>query len=134
MKYEYLYFDGSTFKRINKKKAKVIYNYGYVRMIPIDEVISGDPVLFVDVKKAKSEFLESDIETVKQDYELWLRAEANYTKKDAEILFYIPIKLIDAFTGEAPTKYTINYIESYDNGFYNFYNFYDKEKVEKYEF
>lgn len=121
MKYEYLNFDGETFKRINKKKAKTIYNYGYVRMIPIYEVISGDLVLFVDVKKVKSEFLESDLDTVKKDYELWLRAEMNYTKKESEVLYYIPIKLIDAFTGEAPTKYTINYIETYDADFFKFY-------------
>ena len=121
MKYEYLHFDNTTFKRINKNKAKRIYNYGYVRMIPIDEVISGDPVLFVDVKKVKSDFLESDLETVKQDYELWLRAEVNYRKKDSEVLYYIPIKSIDAFTGEAPMKYTVNYIETYDVDFFKFY-------------
>lgn len=122
MKYEYLHFDGATFKRINKNKAKTIYNYGYVRMIPTHEVISGDPVLFVDVKKVKSDFLESDIETVKQDYEIWLRAEVNYTKKESEVLYYIPIKLIDAFTGEAPTEHTVNYIETYDDEFFNFYD------------
>ena len=122
MKYEYLHFDGATFKRINKKKAEVIYNRAYVRMIPIDEVISGEPVLFVDVKKVKSEFLESDIETVAQEYKMWLRCEANYTKKDSEILFYIPIKSIDAFTGELATKSTINTVETYDDEFFNFYN------------
>ena len=118
MKYEYLSFDGATFKRINKKKAEVIYNRGYVRMIPIDEVISGDPVLFVDVKKVKSECLESDLESVAQDYKMWLRSEVKYTKKDSEILFYIPIKLIDAFTGEAATKNTINCVETYDDDFF----------------
>lgn len=122
MRYEYLHFDGATFKRINKNKAKTIYKYGYVRMIPIDEVIGGDPVLFVDVKKVKSEFFETDIETDKQDYQMWLRAEVNYTKKDSELLFYIPIKKIDAFTGEAPTNYTINTIETYDMDFFKFYN------------
>lgn len=121
MKYEYLHFDGATFKRINKKKAEVIYNYGYVRMIPIDEVICGDPVLFTDVKKSKDEFLESDIEGVTQDYRLLLQADCNYTKKDSQILYYIPIKLIDAFTGEAPTKHTVNYIETYDVDFFKFY-------------
>ena len=122
MNYEYLHFDGATFKRINKKKAEVIYNSGYVRMIPIDDVISGDPALFVDVKKVKSEYLESDLDADVQDYKMWLRAEVNYTKKQSEILFYIPVKLIDAFTGEVPTKHTINYIETYDDEFFNFYN------------
>ena len=122
MNYKYLHFDGATFKRINKKKAEVIYNRGYVRMIPIDEVISGDPVLFVDVKKVKSDYFDSDLETDAQDYQMFLRTEANYNKKQSEILFYIPIKLIDAFTGEVPTKYTINYIETYDYEFFNFYN------------
>ena len=122
MKYEYLHFDGATFKRINKKKAEVIYNYGYVRMIPIDEVVTGYPVLFVDVKKLKSEHLGSDLESVAQDYKSWLCSEVKYTKKDSEILFYIPIKLIDAFTGESPTKSTINTVETYDYEFFNFYN------------
>lgn len=121
MKFEYLHFDGATFKRINRKKAEVIYKYGYVRMIPIYEIISGDLALFVDVKRVKC---ECDLETVEQEYKLWLRAEVKYTKKDSEILFYIPIKLLDAFTGEAPTKYTVNYIEAYD---IDFFNFYDKE-------
>lgn len=124
MKYEYLHFDGATFKRINKKKAEFIYNSGYVRMIPIDEVIGGDPVLFVDVKKVKSECLESDIEREAQKYQYWLRCEANYTKKESEILFYVPVKLIDAFTGEVPTKHTINTVESYD---FEFFSFYGKE-------
>lgn len=122
MKYEYLHFDGASFKRINKKKAKTIYNYGYVRIIPIDEVISTEPVLFTDIKKRNIDILGSDFETDVKNYQYWLLAEANYTKKESEILYYIPINLIDAFTGEAPTEYTINYIETYDNDFYKFYD------------
>ena len=121
MKYEYLHFDGVTFKRINKKKAKTIYNYGYVRMIPIDEVISTEPVLFTDIKKRNVDNLDSWFETDVQNYQYWLRIEANYTKKESELLFYIPVKTIDAFTGEAPTKHTVNYIETYDIDFFKFY-------------
>lgn len=121
MKYEYLHFEGTMFKRINKNKAKTIYNYGYVRMIPIHDVIGGDPVLFTDIKKRNVDNLETWFETDVQNYRYWLRIEANYTKKESELLFYIPIKLIDAFTGEAPTKHTINTIESYDMDFFKFY-------------
>lgn len=122
MKYEYLHFDGATFKRINKKKAEFIYNSGYVRIIPTYEVISGEPFIFTDIKKRSINGFESDIETDIQKYQYWIRAETNYTKKDSEILFYIPIKLIDAFTGEAPTKHTINPIETYDMDFFKFYD------------
>lgn len=122
MKYEYLHFDGTTFKRINKKKAKTIYKYGYVRIIPIDEVICGDPILFNDIKKRKSDVLDLGFESDVQNYQYFLLTEAKYSKKDSHLLFYIPIKLIDAFTGEAPTEYTINTIETYDDEFFNFYS------------
>lgn len=122
MKYEYLHFDGATFKRINKKKAEFIYNSGYVRIIPTYEVISGEPFIFTDIKKRSINGFESDIETDIQKYQYWIRAETNYTKKDLEILFYIPIKLIDTFTGKTPTNDTINYIETYDVEFFKFYD------------
>lgn len=122
MKYEYLHFDGATFKRINKKKAEFIYNSGYVRIIPTYEVISGEPFIFTDIKKRSINGFESDIETDIQKYQYWIRAETNYTKKDLEILFYIPIKLIDTFTGKTPTNDTINSIETYDGEFFSFYD------------
>lgn len=124
MKYEYLHFDGATFKRINKKRAETIYEKGrYVRLIAKRDVIDGTSnFLFDDVKsRITNGLFLSDLEYDSEDYRYWLQIEAKYTRKESDILYYIPIKLIDAFTSEAPTKYTTNTIETYDMDFFKFY-------------
>lgn len=119
MKYEYIKCGGTTFKRIDKKRAKFIYNWGYVRMVPICEASKGWICLVRDVKKRMVDRYYSDLETDAQNYLNWFRWKIeNVTKKESEILFYIPVKLIDAFTGKEPTEYTINTLESYDDEFF----------------
>ena len=108
----YIYKGGREFKRITRTKAKALYNMGKaVLLVPCNLNPNNIFVGFYDLRKEDSKTpFESAINAFEY-YNCTNNETGRYTA------FYIPNKIIDAFTGEDVTNETINTVETYDNSY-----------------
>ena len=103
--------DGATLKRIDRRKAAAAYNNGLdVLFIPCNL----NPVNnFYNLGIWENKALDGQY----RDFTALVNA-FEYYNCNAETgrytAFYIPVKTVDRFTGEAPTAATLGTVESYD--------------------
>ena len=100
--------DNFTFKRVNKKDARKAYKNGLTVVICPCNLRPFTMYQFeIDINNKNHHNFD----------DLIIRFEAyNCINSETGLYtaYYIPVKTIDTFTGENPTKETINTVESYD--------------------
>lgn len=105
----YTYQDGNhTFKRVNKAVARRAYNNGLRVVLCPCNLRPGAP-FHPETSisgKAQASF-ESQLNAFEY-YNLKNQETGRYTS------FYIPVRTVDRFTGEAPTAGTLGTVEEYD--------------------
>lgn len=104
---------GFTFKRINKKQARAAYRSGLkVAFCPVN-LRPGEPYHpeIIQDAKANGGTPWSDILNAFE----WYNCNNNEVGRYAA--FYIPVRSVDMFTGEAITPDTRNIITAYDYRF-----------------
>lgn len=103
--------NGFTFKRISRKKARTAYNNGLpVIACPVnlrpgkpwspEIIITPDP--------------ESSFEQIENAFYFY---NIRNTETGRYIAWYIPVRIVDRFTGEEPTPATLGTVEAYDERF-----------------
>lgn len=106
---KYTYQDGNhTFKRVNKTTARRAYNNGLRVILCPCNLRPGFPFHpEISVFGKSGATWESALNAFKF-YNLRNSETGRYTA------FYIPVRMVDRFTGEAPTADTLGTVESYD--------------------
>lgn len=106
---EYTYTDGGrVFKRVNKTTAQRAYNNGLRVVLCPCNLRPGYP-FHPEISisgKAESSF-ENQLKAF-EFYNLRGKETGRYTS------FFIPVRMVDRFTGEAPTVHTLGTVEEYD--------------------
>ena len=120
-KYQYTE-KGFTFERVNKRTARAAYLNGLsVVACPVNlrpgALWHPETVLN---RKYRAQFVVDEI-GMKNDFNNVIASFEFYNCRDAETgkyaAFYIPIKIVDRFTGEAPTADTLGTVKKYDYKF-----------------
>ena len=107
---------GFTFKRVNKKTALKAFKNGLavvlspVNLNPFSMWYNGY-TLIPDGHTKKANCYEDDFHNWVNRFEAY-NCTCNETGKYTA--FYIPVKYVDAFTGEAITSNTTNIVQEYD--------------------
>ena len=120
MRNRYFNHNGQTFKRINRTQAMTAYMNGLtivvaaVNIRPFNMQVLGYDCIS---RKRREQFAVDEI-GVRNDFIEWLNSFEYYNCNNAEYgryaAFYIPVKTVDRFTGEAPTPATLGTVEQYD--------------------
>lgn len=119
-----IYINGFLYMRVNKNTAKKAYCLNMsIEIVPQKLTRDFQPYqnitddIFTTVNK--KECMDNTFENAMISYDYILMATLNKKKSDP-IEYYIPVKLIDRFTGEKPTRNTSpeNHIFVYDNAAY----------------
>lgn len=111
--------DGFTFERIAKRRARIAYNNGLsvlfapIRCPPFSLAsrvtrISKDQCLNINTGMP---FEFDELVKLYESKHCINKQTGHYAS------FYIPVRLVDQFTGESPTKHTLGTIEEYDHRF-----------------
>lgn len=106
---------GFSFKRVNKRLARIAYNNGLtIRFCPVNIRPGSFWGLDMDINKHFQNCGDQSFESV-------LNAFEYYNCRDNETgrytAFYIPVRVVDRFTGEAPTAGTLGTVEEYDHNY-----------------
>lgn len=119
-----IYINGFLYMRVNKNTAKKAYYLNKsIEIVPQKLTRDFQPYqditddIFTTVNK--KECMDNTFENAITSYDYILMATLNKKKSDS-IEYYIPVKLIDRFTGEKPTRDTLpkNHVFVYDNSAY----------------
>ena len=119
-----IYINGFLFMRVNKNTAKKAYYLNKsIEIVPQKLTSNFQP--YQDITKDifttvnKKECMDNTFENAMVSYDYILMSTLNKKKSDP-IEYYIPVKLVDRFTGEKPTRDTLpdNHIFVYDNAAY----------------
>jgi len=112
MKNMYFSYNGFKFKRITKKTAKACFRTGFdVVFCPVN-LRPFTMYHFESVINAAR--VNDGFENVVNAFEYYNCINSETGKYTA---FYIPVKMIDMFTGEDPTPDTLHRCETYDKNF-----------------
>ena len=103
--------NGFTFKRISRRKARAAYSTGLpVIACPVNlrpgkpwspEAVLNRHVCGLDFETVENSFIFYNIRPGTGNYIAW----------------YIPVRIVDRFTGEEPTPETLGTVEAYDMRF-----------------
>lgn len=110
---KYTYTNGGhTFERVSKTVARMAYNNGLrVVFCPIN-LRPGYPFNpEVSVSGKSGATFETALNAFEY-YNIRGRETGRYTA------FYLPMRIVDRFTGEAPTVYTLGTVKEYDYSYY----------------
>ena len=119
-----IYINGFLYMRVNKNTAKKAYYLNKsIEIVPQKFTRDFQPYqditddIFTTVNK--KECMNNTFENAMKSYDYILMVTLNKKKSDS-IEYYIPVKLIDRFTGEKPTRDTLpkNHVFVYDNAAY----------------
>ena len=120
-KYQYTE-KGFAFERVNKRTARAAYLNGLsVVACPVN-LRPGAPWRHEAVlnRKQREQFIIDEI-GAKNDFNNLIASFEYYNCRDAKTgkytAFYIPVKIVDRFTGEAPTVNTLETVKQYDYDF-----------------
>lgn len=104
--------NGFTFERVDKKQARKAYNNGLtVRFCPCN-LRPGSPFRFdMDMNRAQENCAGAIFDRLVNVFELFNCRDKETGKYAA---FYIPVVLVDRFTGEKPTAGTMGTVKQYD--------------------
>lgn len=104
--------NGFTFERVDKKQARKAYNNGLtVRFCPCN-LRPGSPFRFdMDMNRAQENCAGVDFEKLLNAFEFY---NCTNTETGRYTAFYIPVVLVDRFTGEKPTAATMGTVKQYD--------------------
>lgn len=103
--------NGFTFERINKKQARRAYNNGLtVRFCPCNIRPDFPLGLGMDMNRIQQNCEGVAFDVLLNQFE-WYNCNTETGKYTA---FYIPVIIIDSFTGEQPTSSTVNTNKQYD--------------------
>ena len=112
--------NGFTFKRINRKQARTAYNNGLpVIACPVN-LRPGKP--WNPETVLNRDFCGLDFEQIENAF-IFYNIRPGTGKYPA---YYIPVRVVDRFTGEAPTPETLGTVETYDERYK--YSYYRKEE------
>lgn len=105
---EYRYSEsGHTFKRVSKTTARKAYNNGLRVILCPCKLRPGSPwYCEVNISGKAPATFEAQVNAF--EYYNLNRETGRYTA------FYIPVRTVDRFTGEAPTAETLGTVEEYD--------------------
>ena len=107
---KYTFTDGGyTFQRINKKVARQAYNSGLRVMLCPVNLRPGEPYHPEISISGKAATTFEEALNAFEFYNLRGEETGRYTA------FYIPVREVDRFTGEAPTPATSGTVVQYDN-------------------
>ena len=120
-KYQYTE-KGFTFERVNKRTARAAYINGLsVVACPVNlrPGAPWHPELVLN-RKYRAQFIVDEI-GIKNDFNNLIVSFEFYNCPNAETgkyaAFYIPVKIVDLFTGKAPTADTLETVKEYDYKF-----------------
>ncbi len=103
---------GFTFKRVNKKVARIAYNHGLtVHFCPVNIRPFSPWGLDMDINKRFQNCGDQSFEAIVNAFEIY-NCRDNETGRYTA--FYIPVCRVDRFTGEASTVETLGTLETYD--------------------
>ena len=103
--------NGFTFKRIDKRAARKAYSHGLsILLAPcnINPYYCFAPTLTINRDRCQEEGSPFDLLVNLFRYYNCGRETGYYPA------FYIPVRPVDAFSGDSPTAATINTVEEYD--------------------
>ena len=104
--------NGKTWERITKKQARAAYNNGLtVLFCPVNMRPFTPWHLEIDVNKNFEGYNGVSFEKAVNAFEIYNCTDNETGRYTA---FYIPIREVDRFTGEAPTAYTLGTVKQYD--------------------
>lgn len=110
---------GFTFERIDKKTARKAYINGLTVIVSPVNLHPFTPwgVSTNWNRKNRAQFV-IDETGVKNDFNNLVNSFEYYNCNNSEsgryAAFYIPVRMVDRFTGEAPTAYTLGTVKEYD--------------------
>jgi hypothetical protein len=110
---------GFTFERINKKEARTAYMNGLTVLVCPANFNPFSPweVATNWNRKDRAQFVVDEI-GVKNDFNNQVNSFEYYNCTTAQAgryaAFYIPVRTVDRFTGEAPTAGTLGTVTKYD--------------------
>ncbi len=100
--------NGFNFKRVNKAKARAAYNNGLRVVFCPCNLRPGYPYYPEAIVNGKSNATFETALNAFEFYNIRGRETGRYTA------FYIPVVMVDRFTGDAPTAETLGTVEQYD--------------------
>ena len=104
--------NGKTWERITKKQARAAYNNGLTVLFCPVNMRPFTPWHFeIDVNKNFEGYNGVSFEKAVNAFEIYNRT---YNETWRYTAFYIPIREVDIFTGEAPTAATLGTVTQYD--------------------
>lgn len=119
-----IYIGQFTYMRVNKNTAKRVY-YMNMPFEIVPQKLTKNLAPYQEVREdifttvSKKECMDNTFENAMLSYDYILMATLDKKKSDP-IEYYIPVKMIDRFTGEKPTKETPpkNHVFVYDGDAY----------------
>jgi hypothetical protein len=120
-KYQYTE-KGFNFERVDKKTARTAYINGLSVVVCPVNLRPGAPWHpEAVINKRDRAHLVADEIGVKNDFNNWVGSFEFYNCPNTETgkyaAFYIPVKMVDRFTGETPTADTLGTVKQYDYKF-----------------
>lgn len=117
--------DGFTFERVSKATARRVYKNGLTVVIcPVNiNPLAFFGSFFYEINRKHREHLIIDESGIDNDFTNYINSFEYYNCTTNETgrytAFYIPVKEVDRFTGEAPTAATLGTVKQYDHNFMN---------------